>query len=189
MDRLELGMDEIKMLFNASPGLIATCRKGGMTDDERWQRLSGAVSSGAAWVDIDMESDEPFRKDLTRLATKYRCRIIISYHNFNATPGSGDLESLALKCIRMGGDVAKIACMVREIPDTVRLLKLYELDIQVISIGMGRLGRITRLAAPFLGAPFTYASAGTGQEAADGQIAGEDMKRIYELLNKSQPSS
>lgn len=184
MDRLGLGMDEIENLFRSSTGLIATCRKNGMTDDERWKRLSLAVASGAAWVDIDTESDEAFRMELSKMAGKHGCRVIASYHNFEGTPDSGELESLAASCISKGGDLAKIACKVKEIPDVVRLLRLYELDMQIISIGMGRMGRITRLAAPFLGAPFTYASYGAGLEAADGQIAGADMKMIYELLNK-----
>ncbi len=45
----------------------------------------------------------------------------------------------------------------------------------MVIIGMGEKGVITRVAAPMLGAEFTFASAETGKETAPGQISKERL--------------
>jgi len=43
---------------------------------------------------------------------------------------------------------------------------------------MGRKGRLTRILAPLLGCPFTYASIDGGKETAEGQIDAASLRRI-----------
>ena len=47
---------------------------------------------------------------------------------------------------------------------------------------MGSKGRITRIAAPLLGSPFTFASISKGKETAEGQIEKDTLERIVRLL-------
>ena len=56
---------------------------------------------------------------------------------------------------------------------------LYQEDTRMAVIGMGRLGLITRVAAPFMGAEFTFASPEQGRETAPGQI---DREKLTELI-------
>jgi len=49
---------------------------------------------------------------------------------------------------------------------------------RVIALGLGPAGVVTRLAAPLLGAPFTYTSLRPGRETADGQLDWLTMDRI-----------
>ncbi len=184
IDKLKLTLEETGKLFRASSTLVATCRKGELTDQERHGHLAMAVFSGAAYVDIDTGTDDSFRTELIRLARSKNCRVIVSYHNFDATPSYNDLAEIADQCIQKGGDIAKIACMVKSEEDVINMLSLYNLDMQLISVGMGDMGKITRVAAPYLGAEFTYASYEPGLEAAAGQISRDDMKKIFDLLNK-----
>jgi 3-dehydroquinate dehydratase-1 len=54
----------------------------------------------------------------------------------------------------------------------------------IIVIGMGAMGKITRIVAPLLGSPFTFASLGEGKETAEGQMAAEKMRKLMgELEN------
>jgi 3-dehydroquinate dehydratase-1 len=184
MDLLDLNVRQVRKLFKASPRLIATFRKGIATDAKRFEYLSEAVSSGAAWVDIDLLTDESFRTELLRIASEKNCQVIVSYHNFALTPSYIDLVNIARECMLKGGALVKIACQVTSRKDVLNLLTLYDLDMRLIAIGMGNMGRITRIAAPFLGAEFTYASYETGEEAAPGQLGREEMRQILNLLNK-----
>jgi len=53
---------------------------------------------------------------------------------------------------------------------------------QLIAFSMGELGKISRLASLFLGAPFIYTSYEKGKETADGQMDIVSLKKIIELL-------
>ena len=54
----------------------------------------------------------------------------------------------------------------------------------MIALGMGKKGKITRLAAPLLGAPFTYASPAAGSETGPGQLEMDTLIKIYSLLSE-----
>ena len=47
---------------------------------------------------------------------------------------------------------------------------------------MGNKGRITRVAAPLLGSPFTFASLSKGKETAEGQIEKDTLEQMMRLL-------
>ena len=53
---------------------------------------------------------------------------------------------------------------------------------KIIVIGMGEKGKITRIVAPLLGSPFTYASLKEGKETAEGQISVDRLKELMRLL-------
>ena len=48
----------------------------------------------------------------------------------------------------------------------------------MVVLGMGEMGKITRIMAPFLGAEFTFAAMDEGKETAPGQIPYLKMKEI-----------
>jgi len=47
---------------------------------------------------------------------------------------------------------------------------------------MGQKGKITRVAAPLLGAPFAYASFKPGSETAEGQLDRKSLKTILKYF-------
>lgn len=182
--RIDLaGLDdsELKSIFASHNNLIATCREGEYDDKERAHLLENAVEYGAAWVDIEADADPAWRDRMAKTVKAGNCSLILSRHFFTHTPSPFELRRLVDEMFGMGADVVKIASQVNNTPDAAALLGLYADYKNIVSIGMGPLGVITRLAAPLLGAPFTFASFGDNPVTAAGQI---DYKEIAELIER-----
>ena len=80
--------------------------------------------------------------------------------------------------------MVKIASQVNHTEDLQNLLKLYNSELRMVIIGMGEMGVISRIAAPMLGAEFTFAAAGAGQETAPGQISKEQLLSIIRQIQE-----
>lgn len=179
MDMMKLMLEEIPRLFSGNRVLIATCRPGGRSDEERKRLLMRAIASGATFVDVEIESETAYREEIVAEARSCGCRVIVSHHDYERTPERPVLEACVSACFEAGADIAKIACMVRSDRENARLLALLDTDREIVVVGMGERGRVTRILAPLLGSPFTYASLSQGKETADGQI---DRETLQELL-------
>ncbi|HPD96015.1 MAG TPA: type I 3-dehydroquinate dehydratase, partial [Tenuifilaceae bacterium] len=83
-----------------------------------------------------------------------------------------------------GADFAKVACMANSKDDSKRVVNLYSDFSNLIAFCMGKDGQITRVVAPFLGAPFTYASL-RGVKTAEGQIDAEQLEILLNMMEKS----
>ncbi len=180
IDLLNLTETQIIAIFRSHPNLVATCRKGRYSDEERQALLALAIRNGAAYVDLECDSPEDWRRSLTQLAREHHTRLIISYHNFELTPGLAELHLLLRNCEALPSDIVKIVTYCQTESDAERLLSLYSLNTKpLIAFGMGEAGRKSRLKALRLGAPFIYAAAETGQPTAPGQMT---KNEILELL-------
>lgn len=182
IDKTGLSLADIKQLFAEPVKLVATCRPGSRSEDERLAVLLAAVAAGAAYVDIEIDSATPFREAVLAAARVKNSQVIISYHNFTETPLKHYLLQIIEECFDLGGNIAKVICRVQNPQDCVRILSLYESRKNVIALGMGELGAITRIAAPFLGAPLTYASLAPGKETAEGQPDLETLEAVMKFL-------
>jgi 3-dehydroquinate dehydratase len=165
IDKTSLTAVDVKQLFSSPSKLVATCRPGGRSEDERLGLLQAA-----------------FREAVLAAAREKGCRVIISYHNDKETPLKQVLLLVIEECFDLGADIAKVVCCVQTPQDCVRLLSLYETRKNVVALGMGKLGVITRIAAPFLGAPLTYASLAPGHETAEGQPDIKTMEAVMKFL-------
>ena len=182
-DLLELAPEQVKEVVNASKRSIATYRPDDTSDpDRRLQTMIIAVTAGASYVDIELEAESYYRKDLIKAAKANGRDVIISYHNFNHTPGTARLREIVVACKKAGADVVKIACQVNTTDDNQSLMGLYQEGDRMVVIGMGNMGLITRVAAPFMGAEFTFASPGAGRETAPGQIARRDLMNLIDQI-------
>jgi len=170
-------------IFSSHPCLIATLRPGSLPEPERNEVLLAAVAAGAAYLDIELESSPAFREPLIRAARGRGCRVIVSHHDFRGTPGPEELASLVEGCFSAGADLAKIACLVNAPAEAARLLGLLDDPRMIVPVGMGEPGRITRVAAPLLGAPFTFASPAVGRETAEGQFEASRLKKILSEIS------
>jgi 3-dehydroquinate dehydratase I len=177
IDLSEFTDDEIHQVFSVRKKLIATCRPGKYSDIDRMQKLKTAIEAGATFVDLEYESRDDFKVPLMDYAHNNQCDVIISYHNHERTPELDELEQIMQRCFEQGADLAKIATMVNVNRDNSKILSLYKAPGRLVAIGMGELGKISRIVAPFLGAEFTYASLTDENTTASGQIS-------YTRLNK-----
>ncbi len=180
IDLLDLMPNQLEMVFSSHNNLIATCRQGRYDDAQRASMLSRAIDSGAAWVDLEIETSPEWRRPLIDMARSKRCRVIISWHCFGKTPDEKDLFSIVDSLYTAGADVAKVSCLSNSRADSSRVLGLYSKYRKIVALGMGDTGIITRIAALSLGAPFTFASA-EGNATASGQI---DYKEMAQLVNR-----
>jgi len=169
---------DIKKVFSRRKKLIATCRPGKIKDDDRAEILKIAIESGATYVDIEYEAPAEYKNDLIDFAHKHQCDVIISYHNYDRTPELDELEKIVHDCYEQGADLAKVATHVNMNRDNSKILSLYKAPGRLIAIGMGDLGKISRIVAPFLGAEFTYASLTDNAPTAPGQISYEKLSQF-----------
>jgi 3-dehydroquinate dehydratase-1 len=185
LDGADLSADEIRRIFTLHDNLIATYRPstGTVSAGKRKMALLTAIEAGAAYVDIEIEAGAAYKNEIIHTARLRECRVILSYHNHENTPSKKQLEMIIEQCFSGGADIAKIVCQVQSEADSARILSLYDYpgrlhQGKIAAFGMGERGKITRLAAFFLGAPFTYASLSRGNETAPGQLDKDTLERI-----------
>ena len=176
----DLSQETVKKIFALHPRLIAACRPGRISEAERSDLLSAAVHAGAAYVDIEIETEPVLQQKIISAARACGCRTIVSFHDYERTPLRAYLEEVRRRGFEAGADIVKIACLSRGADDNARLLGLLDYPKPVVAFGMGPAGKITRLIAPLLGAPFTYASPAAGRETAPGQLEAGFIRRTWE---------
>jgi len=176
----DLNAAGIQDIFSRHRRLIATLRPGRISEQERIDLLAAAVSAGAAYVDIEIETDPDGMNKIASTARAHDCRVIVSFHDESGTPSRFFLEEIRRRGFAAGADLVKIACLSRGPADNARLLSLLDDPRPTVVIGLGTAGRITRLIAPLLGSPFTYASPEAGKETAPGQIGADSIRRSWE---------
>ncbi|MDA3886943.1 MAG: type I 3-dehydroquinate dehydratase [Candidatus Delongbacteria bacterium] len=184
--RLDLNIytdDELELIFSSHKNLIATCREGKYTSDERKLLVAKAIKSGAKYIDLELTNDYTMNGFLANTAKMSECKVIISYHNYENCPNIKNLHEIVNRCFDNHADIAKVVCKVNSFKDNSNIMSLYEKDRSIIALGMGNLGKITRVAAPFLGAPFTYAYPQGRKRTAEGQFSELKIKEIINLIS------
>lgn len=182
IEECELSVEEVSKLFASHKNLIATCRPKNLSPAQQTKLLTAAINAGAAWVDIEIEAEAEYRNHMVEVACDAGCKVIISYHNYSQTPVVYELVNIATNAKRFGADLVKVATTVNSKMDICNLFSLYTLDYDVLAIGMGKLGMITRIAALTMGSPFTFVSMNDVAATAPGQIDEKSMQGIVKTL-------
>jgi len=183
LDTLGFSLVEAESLYKSKSRIIATCRSSNVGDLRQQEFLLHAIKCGVAYVDLEMEASEAQLSLVVSALKTSKASLIISYHNFLETPESACLEEVVQTGLSKGADIVKIACMVREPLDNLRLLSLLEMQKKLVVVGMGEIGKITRIAGPLLGSLWTYVTTGEGKETADGQLSFSDYREIMNRLS------
>ena len=171
--------------FKKIPALatIRSKKEGGrwpLPDKERL-KLFAAVIPKVDAVDIELSS-KSIRPAVVKLARKAKKRVIISYHNFDGTPGAGKLKKIADEARAAGADIVKIAAMALN-PKDVQTLAAFtaaNASKNLITISMGRCGAVSRVLFPALGSLMTYAY--LGKANAPGQLPYDKTSGILKIL-------
>lgn len=183
IDLCEFGSEEVKELFTkASTKLLATCRPDTMGTEKQMELLKVAIDAGAHMVDIEIEATSAFKTEMAAYAKQKGCIVIVSYHNYDITPPTEELNQLIKECFDSGAEIAKLATMVNSKQDASRLLGLYDTSQKILALGMGEIGKPTRVMATVLGAPFTFAATSVETATAPGQIAAGELKELIAKL-------
>ncbi len=195
LDCMKVPIEDMDVIFSRPMRLIATFMPNSLQpksnrtvvdNDTRKKFLLAAIDAGAKYVDIDQESSSSYKEEIIEKARSKNCKIIVSFHDFSCTPEEDKLEEIRMNCFKDGADIAKIACKVNTQRDNLKLLGLLnkrDYHGKTMVIGMGKKGKITRIVAPLLGSPFTFASLSRGKETAEGQIEKNILHQLLRILN------
>lgn len=139
--------------------------EGGFFDGSEKQRIQILIDNAglADIVDVELFTD----KKLIQRVVDASNKTIISYHNFSQTMDIDSLQKIIDEASKLG-DIAKIAVKPNSIDDTYVIIKLLLENDNLIAISMDKMGTYTRIIAPIIGSPITYAS--VGKESAPGQL-------------------
>ncbi|MFQ5427927.1 MAG: type I 3-dehydroquinate dehydratase [Thermodesulfobacteriota bacterium] len=115
--------------------------------------------------------------DVMAQARKAGVGVIISYHDFKATPGAARLSEIIKKGMAAGGDAVKIAATANSRKDILRLTAALLGHRNLIVIAMGPLGKASRVFFPLLGSLTTYGS--VTRSSAPGQMPLDELVRAF----------
>jgi len=147
-----------------------------------------AAGGGVDLLDFEMDNAEADVAQVRALARRHGLPLVLSFHDFQRTPGDAELRARFEQAQRLQGDVAKLAVMPRSIEDVHRLLGATlqasrSLGIPVVSMAMGGLGAVTRLCGGVFGSALTFAVGSA--PSAPGQIPIEDVRTALAVLQRS----
>lgn len=170
-------LGQVKHLTNKK--IILTNRtklEGGFFEGSEGERIQILVDNAdlADIVDVELFTE----KDLIQRVIGAADKTIISYHNFSQTMDFDSLQKIIDEASGMG-DIAKIAVKPNSIEDTYVILRLLLENDNLIAISMDNLGTYTRIIAPIMGSPITYAS--VGNKSAPGQL---DIHQTIEMIKQ-----
>ena len=153
------------------------------------RRLSGAERQKlflehlphASHLDLEIASLRELRAVHTA-ARRAGVGLVASFHDFNGTPTLRRLKALADRAVFAGAVVLKVATTTDNAAALARLVQFVgtEKRLPIAAMGMGRLGRVSRLTLAALGSILNYVC--LGPPAAPGQWpAALFRRRLAEL--------
>lgn len=136
-------------------------------------------------LDVEMESEEAHLEAVREMARDAGLPLVLSFHDFAATPSIDALVRRFERMQSLGADVAKIAVMPLSRDDVLALLGATlaasgKCSIPIVSMAMGGLGAVTRTSGWVFGSAMTFAVGASS--SAPGQMPIEDVRFAIEAL-------
>lgn len=186
--RIKAGAGEVPVIFTCR-----SVREGGQTtpcSDAEIVALLAAVAADRCvdLVDFEMSNRAEDVRQVREVSRTHGVGLILSYHNFQATPDAAQLAATFRQAEALGGDVAKVAVMPRGLHDVLTLLEATlqaseSLAIPVMSMSMGAYGSLSRMIGWAFGSVITFA---VGQSSsAPGQIPIEDLRTALAIAQRA----
>lgn len=166
-------LDKAKLVKGYGFILLSTVRskeEGGadISDEERLNIFQKVIPVSDI-VDIELLS-ENINREVINIAKKEGKLSLISYHDFEKTPSEKEIQIIIDKGASLSADIIKYAFNVKSNEDVGRILSVTHKnrDKNLVAIGMGELGKLTRVAGFFFGSLISYTF--IGKSFAPGQI-------------------
>ena len=193
LDRPCDGPDAVRQFLEQYPDCIvlATCRRhqnhgkfNGSIEEQLWL-LDRAIASGAQAVDVEIETAEAAPERLNQF--RGRTRVIVSYHNYEATP---PMDTVMARVMRVQADAYKVVTTARKPSDNVRVLAAAKAlpKQRLVVLAMGELGFPTRVLSPVFGGVYTYAAPMFAEGTAAGQVSARQLRRLFHVETLSKNS-
>ncbi len=142
-------------------------------ENERERLFASALNVLAT---IDVEWSSPIKETLCAQAATLRKPVIVSHHNFAETPPLARLIEVVDAIVALGDTIPKVATFVNRPEDIAALQELlarYAPRLPICVIGMGPLGKDTRLTFPLAGSALTYGY--LDRATAPGQMSAAEL--------------
>lgn len=158
----------------------------GRISEQDYEKLNqyAAQSGYVDLIDVELEKSEQGITRMRQAIEEMKGRtvyIIASYHDFHGTPPIQDMLHRLEKMKQQGAHIVKLAVMPKDRQDVINLMKAaieMQSDVPVVTMSMGKLGKISRIAGSFTGSAITFGA--IGEASAPGQI---ECDRLYQILN------
>ena len=139
-------------------------------------------------LDVEMFRDQQVVKNTVKLAHDKKVLIVMSNNDFKQTPSEDEIVKRLLKQDELGADILKIAVMPQSKQDVFTLmnatLKVSQQSKKpLLTMSMGKLGTISRIATANMGGSFSFGM--IGEASAPGQI---DVTQLKQFLKTVQPT-
>ena len=160
-------------------------REGGFHDlpAHRRRALLRKFLSRAAYVDVELRSARPLHSVL-QAAADHEIATIISFHDFKTTPAPSRLDEVAARARTFGADIVKVATRTDKPAQLEALLDFFERQRRtgdVVAMGIGKLGRTSRLELARRGCVLNYAHLGSA--AVPGQLSVRELQRFADRID------
>ncbi len=174
--------------------LLATFRthsEGGQKEiaPEQYAALYEAIlASGTIdLLDVQMMLPEPIVRRLVASAHQKQVAVLMSNHDFHATPPTGEIIARLRRQQHLGADILKIAVMPKDASDTLRLMtatwEVYSRHANrpLLTMSMGGAGALSRLSGELTGSALTFGK--LGASSAPGQIDATHLQTAMQILH------
>lgn len=138
-------------------------------------------------LDVEIFMGEDAAERIITDAHSCDVKVIASNHDFQKTPPREEIMRRLHKMEDLGADILKIALMPRSKQDVLTLLSAtlemseHHTDHPLITMSMGGMGVISRLAGEVFGSALTFGAA--SKTSAPGQIDVKDLSHILDTIH------
>lgn len=142
----------------------------------------------AQLIDVEMFRDPAQVAALVAQAHKAGVKVVMSSHDFHATPAREEIVARLLRQEALGADVLKIAVMPQDAGDVLTLLQA-TWDVRqrsskpLLTMSMGGTGVVSRLAGETFGQALTFGMIGT--PSAPGQVEVDQLQSVLQVIHAS----
>lgn len=148
-----------------------------------------ALSGSVDLMDIEAFTGEDFVRREVEFCHSHGVQVLLSYHNFERTPGIADLLNRLALMEAQGADLVKIAVMPQSPADVLTLLDATQefaprSACPLVTISMGPLGAVTRLSGQVFGSALTFGCLDAA--SAPGQMDAEALANALRLLSHGE---
>ena len=190
--------EQVSLLVAANPHTIVTSRVESDNPSLSFNRLCAAIEAGAEYIDTELEYPDDLQLQLRNRARSAGTKLIVSWHNFSATPPLKQLLDVYHNCAEKGADVVKIVTTANSLIDATRTMRLYRSVARLprkrgnrpplAAFAMGSAGKFTRYLSLKLGSPLSYTYPDGAKATAPGQYSESQLAALLEPGKIELPS-
>ena len=146
-----------------------------------------ALSGMVHIIDLELEGICKTNPDIIKRLKSSGVKLMISNHDFEKTPSKREIINRYKKMEALSADIAKIAVMPENENDVEILISAAKtanrlLQIPIVAISMGELGKKTRIEGEEFGSIITFGS--LNKESAPGQIPAKELKEMLKSQHR-----